>query len=155
RTQLDLTMQYMPRSLKRNGSASRHPPGLPKRPTGCIKRISLRSETNVTERAMQRVLLVLGALLGPINAALACDMLATGQTPLELRRPVRGDEARVTSGFGIRRHPILNMQRMHTGVDWAAPLGTPVVATGRGRVVSAKREGEYGNRVILDHGGGW
>jgi len=52
-------------------------------------------------------------------------------------------------------HPILSIPRMHTGVDWRAPLGAQVVATGRGRVISAQREGEYGNRVIIEHGGPW
>jgi len=90
-----------------------------------------------------------------VSTASACGgMLELEKSPLELRKPVRGD-ARLTAGFGLRRHPILNVMRMHTGVDWGAPLGTPVVAAGRGRVVAAEREGEYGNRVIIDHGGGW
>ena len=44
---------------------------------------------------------------------------------------------------------------MHTGVDWAAPHGTPVIAAGRGRVSAAGTDGAYGNRVIIDHGGAW
>jgi murein DD-endopeptidase MepM/ murein hydrolase activator NlpD len=52
-------------------------------------------------------------------------------------------------------HPVLQIPRLHTGVDWAAPLGTPVIAAGRGRVISADVEGQYGNRIIIDHGGSW
>jgi len=82
-------------------------------------------------------------------------VLVGAQSPLEHRKPVRGEDVRLTASFGIRMHPILSIPRMHTGVDWRAPLGAPVVATGRGRVISAEREGEYGNRVIIEHGGPW
>ena len=42
-----------------------------------------------------------------------------------MRRPVRGEDVRITSGFGVRRHPILQIPKMHTGVDWACATGTP------------------------------
>ena len=61
----------------------------------------------------------------------------------------------VIVGYGIRMHPLLQVPRMHLGVDWEAPLGTPVFATGRGQVLTAGAHGEYGNRVLIDHGGGW
>jgi murein DD-endopeptidase MepM/ murein hydrolase activator NlpD len=90
-------------------------------------------------------------------AAMACDMQvgAAGASPLETRRPVQGEDVRLTSGFGMRRHPLLNTTKMHTGIDWAASPGTPVVAAGGGRVAFADRKGEYGNTVVIDHGGGW
>ena len=90
-------------------------------------------------------------------AAAACEVLAAnpGESPLETRRPARGDEVRLTSGFGMRRHPLLGYEKLHTGVDWAAPVGTPVHAAGAGRVVIAKWQGEYGNAIAIDHGGGW
>ena len=88
------------------------------------------------------------------NADPDCESRTAG-TPLVTRRPVSGDDARLTSGFGLRLHPLLNERRMHTGIDWAAPTGTPVSAAGKGRVVSAGREGFYGNKVVIDHGGGW
>ena len=49
-----------------------------------------------------------------------------------MRNPVKG--GRYTSGFGERRHPLLSIMRMHTGVDWAAPAGTPILAAGDGTV---------------------
>jgi murein DD-endopeptidase MepM/ murein hydrolase activator NlpD len=78
-----------------------------------------------------------------------------GQPPVQTRRPAQGDEVRLTAGFGMRFHPLLNARRMHTGVDWAAPIGTPVIAAGSGHVVFAAVKGEYGNAIVIDHGGGW
>lgn len=66
-----------------------------------------------------------------------------------LRTPLNG--ARLTSRFGRRRHPILGYTRMHRGVDFAAPRGTPVYAAGDGRVVYRGRKGAYGNYVSIRH----
>jgi len=61
---------------------------------------------------------------------------------------------RVSSGFNLhRRHPILNTVRAHKGIDFAAPVGTPVKAAGSGRVVFRGIKGGYGNVVILAHAG--
>jgi murein DD-endopeptidase MepM/ murein hydrolase activator NlpD len=59
------------------------------------------------------------------------------------------------SGFGMRRHPILGYSRMHAGVDWAAPRGTPIYAAGQGVVEKAGREGGYGNAVRIAHSNGY
>lgn len=69
-----------------------------------------------------------------------------------LRTPI--EFARVSSGFGSRRHPVLNRIRMHRGVDYAAPIGTPIFAAGDGRVKFAGWQGGFGRTVILDHGNG-
>lgn len=69
-----------------------------------------------------------------------------------LRTPVA--DARVTSGFGPRRHPILGYTRLHQGVDFAAPSGAPVVAAAGGRVLEVGWRGGYGRLVRLDHGHG-
>ena len=68
-----------------------------------------------------------------------------------LRTPVDG--ARLSSTFGMRRHPILGYSRMHKGVDFAAPSGTPIYAAGSGRVVAAGRNGGYGNYIRVRHSG--
>ncbi len=70
-----------------------------------------------------------------------------------MRNPVKG--GRYTSGFGDRRHPLLKYQRMHTGVDWAAPSGTPILAAGDGTVEKVGREGGYGNYVRIRHANGF
>lgn len=62
--------------------------------------------------------------------------------------------ARISSGFGMRRHPILGRMRGHMGIDYAAGTGTPIMAAGNARVAFVGRKGGYGNAVILDHGGG-
>lgn len=66
-------------------------------------------------------------------------------------RPVNG---RLTSGFGMRMHPIFKVRRMHTGIDIAAPTGTPIRAADSGVVVEAGYLRGYGYTVIIDHGGG-
>jgi murein DD-endopeptidase MepM/ murein hydrolase activator NlpD len=68
-----------------------------------------------------------------------------------LRTPIDG--ARMSSRFGMRKHPILGYSRMHKGVDFAAPTGTPIYAAGRGRIGMAGRNGGYGNYVRIDHNG--
>lgn len=65
--------------------------------------------------------------------------------------PVNGP---ITSGFGMRFHPILRRYKFHTGVDIGAPAGTTIRAAGDGEVIYAGWYGAYGNAVIIDHGGG-
>ena len=66
-----------------------------------------------------------------------------------LRTPIDG--ARITSGFGMRHHPILGFSKMHKGVDFAAPTGTPIYAAGRGTIEIAERSSSYGNYVRIRH----
>ncbi len=68
-----------------------------------------------------------------------------------LRTPVDG--ARISSGFGMRMHPILGYSLMHKGIDFAAPSGTPIYAAGNGRIVVAGRNGGYGNYIRIRHSG--
>ena len=65
--------------------------------------------------------------------------------------PVSG---RMTSGFGMRRHPILGYARLHAGVDFGAPWGAPIFAVSDAFVSYAGRRGGHGNYVRLEHGGG-
>jgi murein DD-endopeptidase MepM/ murein hydrolase activator NlpD len=66
-----------------------------------------------------------------------------------LRTPM--DASHITSGFGMREHPILGYSAMHTGVDFGAPMGTPILAAGNGKVVMAGFNGGYGLYVKLQH----
>jgi murein DD-endopeptidase MepM/ murein hydrolase activator NlpD len=69
-----------------------------------------------------------------------------------LRAPV--DFSRISSGFGLRWHPILNRLRAHQGIDYAAPVGTPVHAAGDGRISFRGLQGGYGNVLAIEHGSG-
>lgn len=70
-----------------------------------------------------------------------------------LRSPLKF--TRVSSGFGYRRHPILKKRHFHGGVDYAAPLGTPVHSVGAGRVTFAGRKGANGKMVKIRHTDGY
>lgn len=70
-----------------------------------------------------------------------------------LRNPL--PNGRFTSGFGGRRHPVLGYSRMHTGVDWSAPRGTPIIASGNGVVEKAGWAGGYGRQTIIRHANGY
>jgi murein DD-endopeptidase MepM/ murein hydrolase activator NlpD len=66
-----------------------------------------------------------------------------------MRTPVQG--ARLTSKFGVRKHPILGYSKMHRGVDFAAKRGTPIMAAGDGRVSFAGRNGSFGRFIEIKH----
>jgi murein DD-endopeptidase MepM/ murein hydrolase activator NlpD len=72
-----------------------------------------------------------------------------------MRKPVRGDDVRLTSGFGVRFHPLLNQRKMHTGVDWACAPGTPVLASGTGMIEEVGHKGYYGNYIRIRHANGY
>ncbi|MBL0357756.1 MAG: M23 family metallopeptidase [Chitinophagaceae bacterium] len=65
------------------------------------------------------------------------------------------DLSRVASGFGMRIHPIYGIPKMHNGLDFTAPQGTPIYATGDGRVTAAGPGTGTGNHVIINHGYGY
>ena len=66
------------------------------------------------------------------------------------------DLTRIASGFGTRIDPVYKVPKFHAGLDFAAPIGTPIYATADGVVTDAGyNSGGYGNRVIIDHGYGY
>ena len=67
-----------------------------------------------------------------------------------LRTPV--DFRRISSRFGNRKHPVLNRMRLHKGVDYAAPRGTPIRSSGDGKVIFKGNKGGYGRVIIVQHG---
>lgn len=69
-----------------------------------------------------------------------------------MRTPVDG--ARITSKFGMRFHPVLHYTRLHGGVDFAAPIGTPIYAAANGTVTSATPNNCAGNMVVIQHANG-
>jgi len=66
-----------------------------------------------------------------------------------MKTPING--ARLSSSFGMRKHPILGFNKMHTGTDFAAPSGTPIMASGSGTIVLAKWCGGGGNCIKIKH----
>lgn len=71
-----------------------------------------------------------------------------------IRNPL--PNGRFRSGFGMRRHPILGYKRMHWGVDWSAPRGTPIIAAGNGVVEKAGwNKGGYGKQTLIRHPNGY
>lgn len=74
-----------------------------------------------------------------------------GQSSGKLVRPTKG---RMTSGYGMRRHPILRYKRMHSGLDFGGGYGAPIYAVTDGRVEFAGRKGGFGKFVKIRHGGG-
>jgi murein DD-endopeptidase MepM/ murein hydrolase activator NlpD len=70
-----------------------------------------------------------------------------------VRTPINGAQFR--SGFGMRRHPLLGYWRMHTGVDWSGPIGTPIMSAGNGTVIKADWVSGYGRRVEIQHANGY
>lgn len=83
--------------------------------------------------------------------AITRPVTETYTSPMGLIYPVNG---RITSNFGMRRHPILGYARLHAGVDFGAGWGSPIRATADGVVSFAGRHGGHGNYVRIDHGGG-
>lgn len=111
-----------------------------------------------TAKAGLRSLLPLPQMVFPkaVPAALALPRmpaapltLGTPQALSGLIRPIA--KARLTSNFGWRMHPVLGDIRFHKGIDFAAPLGTPVYATADGVVEAMEWRGNYGRQVVLRH----
>ena len=61
----------------------------------------------------------------------------------------------VTSSYGMRYHPVLKVNKLHTGTDFGAPYGSSVFAAAEGKVIKAEYNSAYGNMVVIDHGGGY
>ncbi len=72
---------------------------------------------------------------------------------LLMKTPIEG--ARVTSSFGLRRHPISGFTKAHKGIDFGAPTGTPIMAAGDGVVVRAQRTGSFGHYIRIQHAKGY
>lgn len=74
---------------------------------------------------------------------------------MPLIAPVQQDKLKrkihLLSGFGKRMHPIYKVMKMHKGIDFTAPKGTPIQATGDGKVITAKRSASYGRYVVIRH----
>lgn len=87
------------------------------------------------------------------------ELLKTNETKLKnipaIQPILNKDLTRIASGFGYRIDPIYHTRKMHTGMDFTAPIGTDIYATGNGTVTFAGWKQGYGNTIIIDHGFGY
>ncbi|HZD92567.1 MAG TPA: M23 family metallopeptidase [Pseudolabrys sp.] len=81
------------------------------------------------------------------------DAMGKSAKKFLVRKPVLAGH--ITSGFGLRRHPIIGITKMHTGVDWAAPTGTPIFAAGNGVIEKEGWESGYGRFILIHHNNGY
>ncbi|CCQ74253.1 putative metallopeptidase [Magnetospira sp. QH-2] len=79
------------------------------------------------------------------------DEKGQGARKALMRTPING--ARLSSGFGRRKHPVLGYSKMHKGIDFAAATGTPIFAAGDGVIVKRQRKGGYGKYIRIRHNG--
>lgn len=89
-------------------------------------------------------------IIWPENGAVHASLFLNGEVLRSIAPPVEG--ARLSSVFGKRKHPIYGNVRMHTGIDYAAPKGTPITATAPGRVSFIGWRNGYGRVVEISHG---
>ena len=87
------------------------------------------------------------------------ELLKTNETKLQnipaIQPILNKDLTKVASGFGYRIDPVYHTRKMHTGMDFTAPIGTDIFATGNGVVTFAGWKQGYGNTIIIDHGFGY
>jgi murein DD-endopeptidase MepM/ murein hydrolase activator NlpD len=109
---------------------------------------SYAQDLSELEKALERI----EDSLADLDAASADHQMADMAFPYRL--PVVGRNLDVSSGYGQRRDPFTGRRAQHTGLDIPAPRGTPILASGGGRVRSAGYKGAYGYAVVIDHGDG-
>jgi murein DD-endopeptidase MepM/ murein hydrolase activator NlpD len=111
---------------------------------------ALEAESDAIERRLADLAEQRAAAAESDESDSSADTTDSSESSGDLLRPV---DAPITSGFGYRTHPVLGTERLHTGIDFGASEGTPIVAAADGTVESAGYLGGYGNAVIIDHGG--
>jgi murein DD-endopeptidase MepM/ murein hydrolase activator NlpD len=97
-------------------------------------------------------LFALESALGQLADSAAGQVMQTMAFPS--RVPVAGEGVGISSAYGLRHDPFTGQLARHAGLDIPAPRGTPILASGGGRVVSAGYRGAYGQTVVIDHGNG-
>jgi len=117
---------------------------------------SLQSDKAASERAVQEMEAASRQITQIIQQYQSSNSSnSSNQAPAKgTGRFIRPASGGITSGYGMRWHPITGVYKMHTGIDFGAPSGSPVWAADGGTVITAGWMSGYGNTVIIDHGGG-
>jgi murein DD-endopeptidase MepM/ murein hydrolase activator NlpD len=113
--------------------------------------VALETEKAAIEKGLAELEQASRAIAAKIRAAQSGSSGYKGTPSGRFIMPVSGP---ITSQYGMRRHPVLGTNRMHTGIDIGASQGTPIKAGDAGVVIHAGWLGAYGNAVVIDHGGG-
>jgi murein DD-endopeptidase MepM/ murein hydrolase activator NlpD len=119
----------------------------------CIDMVAPERTGSTTQGENMHILpLQLFLLLAAATAASACPFITDDVVKIpKLFPPIGGA---VTSGFGIRLHPMLRVTKFHPGIDYEAALGEQIRAAAGGQVVVAERQGAYGDLIVIKHSGG-
>jgi septal ring factor EnvC (AmiA/AmiB activator) len=83
------------------------------------------------------------------------DMFASMPLIAPVRKDYLARNIHLLSGFGRRLHPIYKVPKMHEGIDFTAKRGTPIQASGNGKIIKVKKSPSYGNYVVISHGYGY
>jgi murein DD-endopeptidase MepM/ murein hydrolase activator NlpD len=121
---------------------------------GVRKRVAVGMRRLGKRQRMRQFLATICTTLSAIGTAqAACDPNIYGaDAGHPLLRPVAvAQEIRVTERFGKTKHLLLGYTRLHGGIDFDGPVGTPVVASRGGEVIEARFKGEFGNTVMISH----
>lgn len=123
-----------------------------------MQHAGVRTVVNTTSSQLDTIAATTNDLSRSFDAVVEqAQRLGSGGANIPGIRPIRNSRlARIAAPFGVRMHPFYKVLKMHTGVDFTAPIGTPVVATAHGvveQVVGSKRG--YGNTVIINHENGY
>jgi len=121
-----------------------------------VQRDALINELTQTEKELVKTLKAVEAEEQQTRAELRSLMSSANTTKYtggKMAWPAPGHTT-ITSPFGYRFHPVLKVNKLHTGVDVATPSGASIVAVNAGKVIKAGYNGAYGNHIIIDHGGG-
>jgi murein DD-endopeptidase MepM/ murein hydrolase activator NlpD len=113
--------------------------------------VALETEKAAIEKGLAELEQASRAIAAKIRAAQSGSSSYKGTPSGRFIMPVSGP---ITSPYGMRKHPVLGTNRMHTGIDIGARQGTPIKAGDAGVVIHAGWLGAYGNAVVIDHGGG-
>jgi murein DD-endopeptidase MepM/ murein hydrolase activator NlpD len=119
-------------------------------PQGCSSDILNNASAGKNIEGAEKTLACLQTVLDKVEAAAAKQSVAYMSMPV--RQPV--NTTRIGSGFGDRIDPINGRLAFHSGIDFDAPIGTPIRSAGGGRVKSASLVSDLGNMIEIDHGNG-